>query len=230
MTPPVVLVMAKVPVAGRVKTRLASAVGDRTAARLALAALLDTLDVCEEVFGVERCHLALAGDLGELDVDTRRKLHERLRGWTVMPQRGGSFAERLERAHVDVHAVARVPVVQVGTDSPHVAPPVLADVAVLASAGRRVLGPARDGGWWVLASATAADVAGLGRVPMSTDRTGQLTGDLLRAQGLDVVLAPEVSDVDDAADAEAAAREAPGTRFAGAWRELAHPASGRSRR
>ena len=42
--PVVVLVVAKAPVPGQAKTRLAASVGDRAAADIAAAALLDTLD------------------------------------------------------------------------------------------------------------------------------------------------------------------------------------------
>ncbi len=47
---PAVLVMAKAPVAGQVKTRLGAHVGHDAAADLAAACVLDTLDVCQEVF------------------------------------------------------------------------------------------------------------------------------------------------------------------------------------
>src|SRR6478672_3319507 len=44
MIPVVVLVVAKAPVPGQAKTRLAAGVGDQAAAEIAAAALLDTLD------------------------------------------------------------------------------------------------------------------------------------------------------------------------------------------
>lgn len=220
MTSPVVLVMAKAPVPGRVKTRLAATVGDAAAARLAHAALLDTLEVCEEVFGPSRCHLALAGDLDAVGPEDAEGLRERLRSWTVRPQRGDGFGERLEQAHVDVHAAAGVPVVQIGMDTPHLRAPDLAAVARAATSEGAVLGRAEDGGWWVLASGRAAHVAGLGHVPMSSTQTGQLTEDLLRAAGLTVTDAPSMRDVDDAEDAAAAASLAPSTRFAREWHAL----------
>ena len=220
MTSPVVLVTAKAPVPGRVKTRLAATVGDAAAARLAHAALLDTLEVCEEVFGPARCHLALAGDLDAVGPEDARRLRERLRAWAVRPQRGDGFGERLEHAHVDVHAATGAPVVQIGMDTPHLQAPGLAAVARAATADGAVLGRAEDGGWWVLASGRAAHVAGLGRVPMSSEHTGQLTEDLLRAAGLTVTEAPRMRDVDDAEDAALVARLAPETRFAREWHAL----------
>jgi glycosyltransferase A (GT-A) superfamily protein (DUF2064 family) len=130
MAQPVALVMAKVPVAGQVKTRLAATVGHEQAARLALAALLDTLEVCEQAFGAGCLYLALTGDLDELDRAPRRQLTGRLESWRLLAQRGRGLGERLEHAHADVHRAAAAPVVQVGMDTPHLDPAVLA-------AGRR---------------------------------------------------------------------------------------------
>jgi uncharacterized protein len=228
MRPPVVLVMAKAPVEGRVKTRLAASVGDEHAARLACAALLDTLDVCEEAFGAGACHLAMAGDLEEVHPREARQLDGRLDGWTVLAQRGSGFGERLENAHRDVHAMAGAAVVQIGSDTPQVEATVLGQVASRAAPGAPVLGLAHDGGWWVLASATASDVAGLRRVPMSAPDTGRATLGLLTSGGAAVVLAPTMRDVDDATDAALVAAHAPQTRFARTWRTLTGQTGGQS--
>jgi len=216
LTPPVALVMAKAPVPGLVKTRLAASVGDEEAARLALAALLDTLELCEQVFGVRRCHLALDGDPEQVfGID----LPARLDGWTVHTQRGEGLGERIANAHRDVHRATGAPVVQVGMDTPHVSAAVLAGVADRVTRTRRpVLGLAADGGWWVLATGTIHDIDGLEAVPMSSPDTGHATAALLHRTAGDVADAPLVRDVDDAADAEDAAVLAPQTRFARAWR------------
>ena len=63
---PVFLVVAKAPVPGQVKTRLCPPLNALQAARVAAAALLDTLDsVCRAagVLGTRRPIVALAGDL-----------------------------------------------------------------------------------------------------------------------------------------------------------------------
>ena len=144
------LVLAKAPVPGQAKTRLGARVGDAAAAGLAAAAILDTLDACEEVWtSREDRHLALAGELAQAtDGDA---LRERLAAWTVHPQVGDGFAERLARAHSHASRVAGVPVVQIGMDTPHVTAAALRDVVDRLAAGAgAVVGPAEDGGWWVL--------------------------------------------------------------------------------
>ena len=91
LKPAVMLVVAKAPVSGLVKTRLGQVLGMQRAAQLAAAALLDTLAVCVAAYGVARCHLALDGDLAEGELAD--ELLDATAGWTVHAQRGADFAD-----------------------------------------------------------------------------------------------------------------------------------------
>jgi glycosyltransferase A (GT-A) superfamily protein (DUF2064 family) len=82
------------------------------------------------------------------------------------------------------------------------------------------LGPALDGGWWVLALRDPAHGGALRHVPMSTAHTAARTLAALRERGLSVHLLPAHRDVDTAADAHAVAALAPATRFARAARRV----------
>lgn len=218
---PRALVVAKAPVPGEAKTRLAAAVGPDAAAHLAAAALLDTVDACTRAYGPGRCHLALAGAL--VDSPYADDIGAAVTGWHVFPQRGEGFAERLVAAHADARehldgGGSDALVVQVGMDTPQLTPDLLHEVASGANGHDAVLGPADDGGWWVLAlrDPTAAEV--LSGVPMSRPDTGRRTRTALAARGLRVGEARVLRDVDTADDAASVARETPGTRFAHAWR------------
>ena len=211
---PVGLVVAKAPVPGRVKTRLAASVGAPAAAQLAAAALLDTIEACEAAF--DRCYLALCGDL-TLAVDSPAIL-ARTRRWTLLPQRGSGFAERLVNAHADVGRVAQAGVVQVGMDTPQVGPTRLRAVAEQLKTHDAVLGPAEDGGWWVLGLRHSQAARALTHVPMSNPRTGTLTHAALKRHGLTVASTAILRDVDNAEDAAEVAASAPHTRFAAVWR------------
>ena len=143
---PHVLVVAKAPVPGLAKTRLGHRIGMTTAADLAAAALLDTLDACVEAFGPGHRHVAMTGDFS---VAVRRdELDDALRGWRVFEQRGATFGERLAHAHADLGAA---PVVQIGMDTPQLTGDLLTSAGALLEHHDAVLGPAEDGGWWLLA-------------------------------------------------------------------------------
>jgi glycosyltransferase A (GT-A) superfamily protein (DUF2064 family) len=204
--------MAKAPVAGRAKTRLAATTGDVVAAELAAAALLDTIAAVAATPGV-RGHLALAGDLGACA--RSRELTAAVRGWSVTAQRGATFAERLVAAHADS---GRGTVVQVGMDTPQLTPEHLLGAVEDLSSHDACLGPAADGGWWALARVDPAVARPLLGVEMSTASTYDDTRAALVAAGHRVAATAPLRDVDTVEDAAEVARLAPGTRFAEAFR------------
>jgi uncharacterized protein len=211
------LVVAKAPVPGRVKTRLGADLGDGLAAELAAAALLDTIAACREAFGPDDCLLALAGDLADgLRAD---ELTRALDGWGVAAQRGATFAERLVNAHLDVPGGG--PVVQVGMDTPQLTIDLLHEVTAGLDEYDAVLGPAEDGGWWVLGLRDPTAAAALHDVPMSTPTTYDETRTALCAVGLDVGAAATLRDVDTIDDAAAVAALVGDGEFARTWREVA---------
>jgi glycosyltransferase A (GT-A) superfamily protein (DUF2064 family) len=77
-----------------------------------------------------------------------------------------------------------------------------------------VLGPAMDGGWWVLGLAEPRHAQVLADVPMSRDDTGERTLGALTACGLRPQQATRLSDVDTMAEARSVATACPGGRFA----------------
>ncbi|GAA1808753.1 DUF2064 domain-containing protein [Nocardioides hankookensis] len=219
MTDSRVLVVAKAPIAGRVKTRLGAEIGMASAAEIAAAALLDTMAACRAAFGPDACLLSIEGDFA--DAVRGDELTRAVDGWSVARQRGSTFAERLANAHLDVPPGG--PVVQVGMDTPQVTPALLTEVAAAAELHDAVLGPAEDGGWWVLALRRPTAARSLHDVPMSTPTTYDDTRAALVGEGLDVAVTATLRDVDTVEDAEAVAAEAAAGEFARAWRE-ARPA------
>lgn len=221
------LVMAKAPVAGHAKTRLAGVVGDAGAAELAAASLLDTLEAGAAAYPPDRRVLALTGDLA--GACRGPEVLAAARDWLVVRQQGQSFGERLVDGHRQAHRLAGGPVVQIGMDTPQVCPTVLRELAQTAHEhGGPVLGPALDGGWWVLVTTHAAQAAVLRGVPMSRPDTGRLTAAALAAHGHPAASALLLRDVDLPEDAAAVAAEAPHTRFAATWRLLTGPVRDRA--
>ena len=103
-------------------------------------------------------------------------------------QRGDGFAERLRNAHHDVAARRGRPVVQIGMDTPQVEPRHLHEAeSLLERPDDAVLGPADDGGWWLLGVGGPHLLEHLADVPMSTADTGRLTRAALEKAGARVV-------------------------------------------
>lgn len=212
----VLLVLAKAPVPGEVKTRMCPPATAEQAARIAAASFRDTLDAVLAVPDVATV-VALTGDLTRA-VDAAA-LAEQLRGTTVLPQRGATLGQRIAAAYADTAAVAgRRPVLQIGMDTPQVDAALLGHcLDVLDGDGvDAALGPACDGGWWILGVRRPELAELISGVPTSCPDTGEQTLAALRASGCRVADLPELSDVDTWADATTVAAQAPGGRFAAA--------------
>ncbi|MFF6993205.1 DUF2064 domain-containing protein [Streptomyces sp. NPDC010273] len=190
------LVIAKEPLPGRVKTRLTPPFTPEEAAALAEASLVDTLHVVLATPARRRV-LVLAGAPGPWLPP----------GFDVVPQCDGGLDERLAAAFAGCDG----PALLIGMDTPQVTPELL---SVDFTACDAYFGPAEDGGFWALGLADP-DPALLRGVPMSTPTTGAVQRARLTAAGLRVRDLPGLRDVDTAHDAELVAAEAPAGRFAG---------------
>ncbi|WP_431972502.1 TIGR04282 family arsenosugar biosynthesis glycosyltransferase [Nocardia sp. bgisy134] len=205
-----VLVVAKAPIAGFAKTRLTPPLRPVDAATLAAAALLDTLDA---VRASNPRHAIVAWTGSVTHAQHATEIVSALADFEVVPQRGRTFGERLANAHADA-ARPGDPVVQIGMDTPQVTPALFAEAAAQLAAGREaVLGPATDGGWWMLGLTDPRIARMLVGIPMSTTTTGELTRNALFRNGYDIGLLPMLTDVDEVDDIAPVA-EASGGRFA----------------
>ena len=182
------LVMAKSPVPGRVKTRLTPPYTPSEAASLAEAALVDTLDLVCAAPATRRV-LALEGPPGPWLPG----------GVEVLPQQGRGLDERIANAL----AAMTGPTMLIGMDTPQLT---MLHLAVDFSELDAWFGPAADGGFWGLAL-REPDPALVRGVPMSRSDTGELQLARLRAAGLRIGLLPTLRDVDTADDAAAVAVE-----------------------
>lgn len=204
--PATLLVIAKEPLPGRVKTRLTPDFSPTEAARLAEAALADTLSTVRRLPAVRRV-VVLDGRPGPWLPP----------GIEVVAQCAGGLDERLAAAF----GACTGPAVLIGMDTPQVS------AADLAPALRPAawdgcdawFGPAEDGGFWALGLA-APDPGLLRGVPMSVPETGAVQRRRLVEAGLVVRDLPRLRDVDTAADAAHVAALAPHGRFAAEFARL----------
>jgi glycosyltransferase A (GT-A) superfamily protein (DUF2064 family) len=192
------LVIAKEPRPGRVKTRLTPPFTPQEAAKLAEAALADTLRTVLAT-PADRRVLVLDGEPGPWLPP----------GIEVVPQCAGGLDERLAAAF----AGCAGPALLIGMDTPQVTAELLAFGTDFTDCDAW-FGPAEDGGFWALGLASP-EPALLRGVPMSTATTGAVQRARLTAAGLYVRDLPRLRDVDTAHDASlVAAGQAPDSRFA----------------
>ncbi|MEU7862794.1 TIGR04282 family arsenosugar biosynthesis glycosyltransferase [Nonomuraea sp. NPDC049141] len=199
-----VVVIAKEPVPGKVKTRLIPPFTPREAAALAAAALEDTLRTVARVPDARHV-LALDGTPGAWLPES----------FTVLPQRGRGLDQRLAAAFDDAHRLLPAPIVLIGMDTPQVTPGLLTTALSLLGDHEAVFGPAADGGFWLL-GLHVPDPALLLGVPMSEPTTGEVLLRRLTQAGLSVASMPCLTDVDTAADVFAVAALSPRSAFAAA--------------
>ncbi|GAA1376436.1 TIGR04282 family arsenosugar biosynthesis glycosyltransferase [Streptomyces beijiangensis] len=194
------LIIAKAPVPGRVKTRLTPPWTPEQAAGLAEAALTDTLHAVLDC-PAQRRILVLDGAVGAWLPP----------GFEVAAQSGGGLDERLAAAF----ALCTGPALLVGMDTPQITPALLAPALDGWDDCDAWFGPAYDGGFWALGLAEPRGDLIRG-VPMSTPVTGAVQRKRLTDAGLTVRDLPPLRDVDTDADARLVAAEFPHTRFAAA--------------
>jgi hypothetical protein len=201
------IVLAKQPAAGRVKTRLCPPLTTHQAAALAAAALTDTLAVLARTPARRR---VLA-----FDAPATTWLP---RNWIAYRQPSGSLDVRIAAA---IAEAGRGPTVLVGMDTPQLRTDQLTNWDP--ERYPACLGLATDGGYWAIGlcdpSKAQAVIEG---VPMSTSHTGDAQRRRLQVHGLDVQTLDELSDVDTIADADRVAALTPDGRFADALRRVRH--------
>jgi rSAM/selenodomain-associated transferase 1 len=190
------IVIAKAPVAGRVKTRLTPPCTPQQAAGLAAAAIADTLAAASRARLPTRRVLAVDGELAAP-------------GFEIIRQRGAGLAERLAAAFADVGG----PAFLVGLDTPQLTPALLDDAIAALQRADAVFGAALDGGYWGI-GLRRPDREVFRDVPMSAPDTGARQRARLAALKLRTAVLPPLCDVDTFADARVVASEAPDSRFA----------------
>lgn len=196
-----VVLLAKEPVPGRVKTRLQARFTAQQAARLATAAIADTAAAIRAVDA--RPVIAYEGRPGAWLPS----------GFHPIAQRTGDLSWRIESALRDANGDGGA-VLLVGMDTPQLGTALARATEAADDFGGddALIGLTDDGGYWLigLRRFVAGAVDG---VPMSTDRTGADQVARLRSLGLRVRLLPALRDVDTPADAAAVATAYPELRF-----------------
>ena len=200
-SPHAIAIFAKPPVPGRVKTRLLEVLSPRQAAELHRACLEDTIALVDSVAGCRR-FLHVAGSESE----TRQLSRELQLGadWTVGIQRGRDLGARLKHTFEDLFRRGMRRVVVVGTDTPWMGRERIREALRLANAADVVLGPAADGGYYLIAARRLVPAIFRG-IPWGRPQVMAATIQALRNSGASFRLLPRDFDLDRPGDLRRAA-------------------------
>lgn len=196
------VVFARAPRPGTVKSRLAAALGDAGACAAYVTLARHVL---------ARLAAVPAGELRHAPDDAGAELAGWLPpGWRLAPQGGGDLGARLERAFAEHFGRGAARVVVVGSDCPDMSAADIADAGRALAEHDLVLGPAEDGGYWLIGlRAGAPGWPGLFHdMPWSTPALLEATLGRASALGLASARLRTLRDVDEPADWESWRRRA----------------------
>lgn len=194
MVRPCLLVFLKAARLDTVKTRLAATIGADAALaayRELVAATLQPLAALAPEIEVE---LRFAPD------DAREELTPWLQpGWRAVPQGEGDLGDRLARAFGEAFVDGCQRVLVIGSDCPYVTAVDLRAALAALDQADLVLGPATDGGYWLL-GLKAPHPEVFSGIDWSTPQVRAQTLDRAGSAGLRVTELRELSDVDTEAE------------------------------
>jgi rSAM/selenodomain-associated transferase 1 len=165
------LVFAKTPKPGKVKTRLLAAVSADVAAALHAACIEDTLRVVRKMRGCDAFVFAAGGTGYFRRLVKKQGSSARMQ---VLPQRGSDLGARMENAFRKCFAMGFREVVVIGTDTPWMGVERVRGAFAELKVNDVVIGPAEDGGYYLLGMRTMVPEIFRG-IPWSSERVLQLT-------------------------------------------------------
>ncbi len=193
------ILMAKVPRPGAVKTRLTPPLSAREAAALYACMLADTAEEMASLAGVRR-YLFRAPPGG------RAFDSAPFAGYAIRRQSGGDLGERMERAAAWAFRAGAARVALIGADCPALAAARVREAfRELAAGASVVLGPSADGGFHLAALAAPAPSL-FGEIVWGTGSVLAGVAARCRAAGLPYALLRAERDVDSAEDVAALSR------------------------
>jgi rSAM/selenodomain-associated transferase 1 len=185
------ILFARAPVIGSVKTRIAASLGAESALGAHLELFGTVVRNLESVSSVAIC--ATPDDaLGMMEIWRRP-------GWELWPQGGGDLGERLARAFRRGFDAGAGRVVIIGSDCPDVRPAHIEQAWTALRTLPAVFGPARDGGYWLIGLSKMVPEFFAG-MPWSGERLLRATLAVAQQQNLSFELLETLGDIDTATD------------------------------
>lgn len=186
------IIVARYPQAGQVKTRLAAHVGEDVVLSLYRAFLEDLASR----FAGWQYDLHWAYTPAEQDFAgmLREMLQDQVDSMFVFPQEGDALGERLHHAFRTLEEKRYERIILIGSDTPQLSRAFIEQAEQALASHDVVLGPSEDGGYYLLAMRAAHDL--FTGIPMSTDEVLAQTLARAHLQGLSVYLLEPLFDID----------------------------------
>jgi len=182
-----VILFARDPILGQVKTRLSSSFDDETILRLYTCFVEDSLGKIRQVDNAD-CFVGISPSNlsgffnGIEDSDTR-----------LFVQQGKDLGDKMRQAFVDRFSDGYKKVVIIGSDSPSL--PVSYINQALTSDKDLILGPSTDGGYYLIAMTSKVSEV-FGGITWGTDQVLEETLNSVKKMGISLELLPVWYDVD----------------------------------
>jgi len=184
------VIFVRNPVLGQVKTRLAKDIGDKRALAIYLQLLDHTLEITRSLSF--RKFIYYADEVSDYDLWS-------VPGYTKRKQNGNDLGERMLNSFKELFDQGFTRIVIIGSDCLQLKTKTLEQAVSLLESNAAVLGPASDGGYYLLGLTKLYPDLFVNK-PWSTDQVFTKTIDDFNNQGISYALLEELSDIDNITD------------------------------
>ena len=196
MSDTALVIMARYPELGKIKTRLAASIGAEETLHLYRTFLIDLAqrfadwgsDLYWAYTPADVKFAEFLSGLVSLDVSS----------WRNFPQQGAGLGDRLHHAFRATYADRMRKTIVIASDAPHISYALISQAQLALESADVVLGPAEDGGYYLIAMRKPHDV--FSGIPMSTQHVLHMTVDKAHRLGLSVHLLEPLFDIDEFPD------------------------------
>jgi rSAM/selenodomain-associated transferase 1 len=199
------LVFARVPERGKVKTRLAATLGDDRALDVYRAMLKDVL----RSVGTPDPALEIEVMWAPTEVASSQSLKDAFGGFSLAMQTGETLGDRLAMAFSERFFFHRTEkIIAIGVDDPRISRELIEHAFSLLESCEWVVGPAEDGGYYLIGCRAASyNTEAFQEIQWGTSSVLRSTLDKIHGWGNTVATLPVRSDIDVAGDLERFAAE-----------------------
>lgn len=183
------LIFVKNLVYGQVKTRLATSVGNDKAMKIYQQLLQHTHNVCKNIYADK---IVFYSDFFEEDIWNKEEFKKEI-------QYGNDLGERMKNAFIKTFENEYEKVIIIGTDCPQIDQTILENAFTQLNDFDIVLGPATDGGYYLLGMKTFF-ASFFENIKWSTDTVLEKTLEICNQNTLSYFLLPELTDIDEEKD------------------------------